>query len=108
LGRPIPDAYEVRLVRSYGLIVDLIPTGYWVGGDSVLVRTNPDGLIFEIDVRYPAGFDPVDIETGLLSDFGPGRPDAEWPAWWNRTTRARLSVGDRTRVVLVDPRMRYF
>ncbi len=95
-------------MRSYELIVDLRPSGYWVGSDSVLVRTNPDGLISEIDIRYPVGFDPAGLQAGLRSEFGPGRPNPSWSAWWNRTTQASLQVGDRTRVLPIDPRMGYF
>ena len=107
LGEPIPDGYEARSVRSQLWLVGFRPTGYWAGSDSVFVRTNRDGLISDIEVRYPTGFDAALLEAGLLSDYGPGRPDASRLVWWNRTTRARLWVDGRPSVLLVDPRMRY-
>lgn len=107
LGEVIPHGYENMTVRWYAWLVDFRPSGYWAGSDSVFVRTNHDGLISDIDVRYPVGFNTKRLEAGLLADFGPGRPDPSRLRWWNRTTRSSLGLGRRPSVSLIDPRMRY-
>lgn len=108
LGEPVPEGYEARRVRAGFWLADFRTAGYWSGSDSVFVRTNPDGLVSDIVVRYPAGFDASILEAGLIREHGPGRPDPSVPTWWNRTTRAYLSLGQRPSVRLIDPRMRYY
>jgi hypothetical protein len=107
LGETVPDVYQLQPVRSFEMVMGLVLDSYWVGSDSVLIHRNEDGLISEIDIRYPEGFDPSALRAGLLEEFGPGQPDAPWLSWWNRSTRSILQTGGRIRVLLIDPRMRY-
>jgi len=107
LARPVPPDYSTRPVRSFLLVSGLEPAGVWAGSDSVFVRVNSDGLVSDIEIRYPEGFDPGPLGVELVEEFGSGRDDAPWLAWRNRTTRALLQVGRRARVLLTDPRMRY-
>lgn len=107
LARPVPSDYMTEPVRSFLVVQGLQAAGPWAGSDSVLVGVNNDGLIFHIELRYPEGFDAGPLQTELLAEFGPGRTDSPWPAWWNRTTRSSLQLGSRVRVLMIDPLMRY-
>ena len=118
LAELLPDVYEVRLSQSRfssaEWVVDPAPSGYWVGTDSVRVGRNRDGLVSEIDVRYPEGFDPTALRSGLLAEFGSGRAvtiggsSVDRLSWQNGSTRASLLIGGGlVRVLLIDPRMQY-
>lgn len=107
LAQPVPEVYAVQPLRRLEWVVGPRLSGYWAGSDSVFVRRNRDGLVSQIDIRYPEGFDATALEDGLRAEFGSGRPDAPWLSWWNRSTRASLQAGGRVRVLLIDPRMRY-
>lgn len=107
LARPVPSDYMTEPVRSFLVVQGLEAAGSWAGSDSVLVSVNSDGLISHIELRYPEGFDAGPLEAELLAEFGPGRTDSSWRAWWNRTTRSSLQLGSRVRVLMIDPRMRY-
>ena len=107
LAETIPEGYVVQEVRSFQMIREFEPAGYWEGVDSVLVQVNRDGLVERIEMRYPRGFDTSTLEAGLRSDFGPGRSDAPWPTWGNRITRVYLQAGSFVRVLMIDPSMEY-
>jgi hypothetical protein len=110
LGEPVPEGYELRPVRLFEMVLDLEPAGYWAGADSVFVIRNARGLVEQIEVRYPPGFEGLELRDGLLDEFGPGEADRFWASWENRTTRAALQLArseGRTRVILIDPRMEH-
>lgn len=110
LGEPVPEGYELRPVRSFELVANLDPGGYWAGADSVLVVRNEDERVKWIEVRYPQGFEGAALRGGLFGDFGQGVADRPWASWENRTTRGYLQLArseGRTRVILIDPRMEF-
>jgi len=86
-------------------------SGLWEGADTVLVKESRDGLVAEVELRYPKSFDVHDLIRRVSSRFGPPTHplSSDSPVWRNRTTFLIIRAWENLPtwvVTLEDPRIR--
>lgn len=104
LERPFPEGIDVSVRESGAWEVHAQAEGEWSGADTLVVRTDSNGRIFHVELRYPEDHQLGELVEKLRADQGV--PDSV-PAgfgWANRTTRVWVTALRGGRVLLIDRR----
>jgi hypothetical protein len=106
LGERLPD--DPRGVESP-------PVGLFAGAEVSIVRQTSDGVVYHIELGFPPGSVPDDLEERFIDVYGPPttlRDGGRFVAtWWGRDTVSYLTIGERepgvysARFLMIDPRL---
>jgi hypothetical protein len=105
LGERLP--HEPRMIES-------APVGLFAGAEVSDVRQTAAGVVYHIELRFPPGSVPGDLEERVVDVYGPPttlRDGARFAATWRgRDTDSYLTIGERepgvysARFLMIDPR----
>jgi hypothetical protein len=104
LGAPAPSGLVLLPIRDGVWTVATVPTGLWVGSDTLIVWLDEERSVRRIDVGYPVSFDGGSLIERLVATYANVTLLAGHQ-WWNRSTRMMIrEFEDRVWATLRDPR----